>query len=143
MGAEVPATISFVFDRRSNSLREFVRGENENLREFIRDQNGSLRELIRSQREESKQRDEEFKRYQEKRDEEFRGHQEELDRLRVAAEAREEETREFNREILLRNEKVYTRVIAEMEEGRKQIQANTQAVLRVLDRLDGSDGLAA
>jgi len=62
-----------------------------------------------------------LKRYFEKRDEEFR----ELG----------EETREFNREILLRNEKVYTSVIAEMEEGRKQIQANTQAVLSVLDRL--------
>lgn len=58
--------------------------------------------------------------------------------LRERAQAREEETREFNREILLRNEKVYTTVIAEMEEGRKQIQANTQAVLNVLDRLNGS-----
>jgi hypothetical protein len=65
-----------------------------------------------------------LKRYFEKRDEEFR----EL----------VEETREFNREILLRNEKVYTSVIAEMEEGRKQIRANTQAVLRMLDRLNGS-----
>jgi hypothetical protein len=65
-----------------------------------------------------------LKRYFEKRDEEFR----EL----------VEETREFNREILLRNEKVYTSVIAEMEEGRKQIRANTQAVLSVLDRLNGS-----
>lgn len=45
---------------------------------------------------------------------------------------------EFNREILLRNEKVYKSVIAEMEEGRKQIPANTQAVLRMLDRLDGT-----
>lgn len=65
-----------------------------------------------------------LERYFEKRDEEFR----EL----------VEETREFNREILLRNEKVYTSVIAEMEEGRKQIQANTQTVLSVLDRLNGS-----
>jgi hypothetical protein len=65
-----------------------------------------------------------LKRYFEKRDEEFR----EL----------VEETREFNREILLRNEKVYTSVIAEMEEARKQIRANTQAVLGALDRLNGS-----
>jgi hypothetical protein len=65
-----------------------------------------------------------LKRYFEKRDEEFR----EL----------VEETREFNREILLRNEKVYTSVIAEMEEGRKQIRANTQAVLNMLDRFNGS-----
>lgn len=65
-----------------------------------------------------------LKRYFEKRDEEFR----EL----------VEETREFNREILLRNEKVYTSVIAEMEEGRKQIRANTQAVLSMLDRFNGT-----
>lgn len=74
-----------------------------------------LRELIRTQHEE-------FMLYQEKRDEEFR--------------RRDEEMREFNREILLRNEKVYKAVIAEMEEGRKQIQANTRAVLSMLDRLD-------
>lgn len=55
---------------------------------------------------------------------------------------RDEEMREFNRELLLRNEKVYTRVIAEMEEGRKQIQANTEAVLAMLDRLEGSGGAA-
>jgi hypothetical protein len=65
-----------------------------------------------------------LKRYFEKRDEEFR----EL----------VEETREFNREILLRNEKVYTSVIAEMEEGRKQIRANTQVVLSMLDRFNGT-----
>jgi hypothetical protein len=34
-------------------------------------------------------------------------------------------------------------VIAEMEEGRRQIRANTEAVLRVLDRLNGSTGEAA
>ena len=65
-----------------------------------------------------------LKRYFEKRDKEFR----EL----------VEETREFNREILLRNEKVYTSVIAEMEDGRKQIRANTQAVLSMLDRFNGA-----
>ena len=61
-----------------------------------------------------------------------------------------EETRQFNREILLRNEKVYTAVIAdmerlgrEMEEGRKQIRANTEAVLRLLDRFDEPGGAAA
>ena len=62
--------------------------------------------------------------YQEKRDEERR--------------KRDEEMREFNREILLRNEKVYKAVIAEVEEGRKQLQANTRAVLSVLDRLDAA-----
>lgn len=72
---------------------------------------------------------EEFLNYQEKRDEEFL--------------ARNEEFREFNREILLRNEKIYTALIAEMEEGRKQIQANTEAVLSMLDRFEGSGGIAA
>jgi uncharacterized protein (UPF0262 family) len=65
-----------------------------------------------------------------------------------------QELREFNREILLRNEKVYTAVIAEMgkqgerieegtkelREGREQIRANTKAVLRMLDRMNGSGG---
>lgn len=76
-----------------------------------------------------------FKRYLEKRDEEFKTwtqeREEKFNELR-------EETREFNREILLRNEKVYTSVIAEMEEGRKQIRANTQAVLSMLDRFNSS-----
>ncbi len=76
-----------------------------------------------------------FKRYLEKRDEEFKAwtqeREEKFNELR-------EETREFNREILLRNEKVYTSVIAEMEEGRKQIRANTQAVLSMLDRFNGT-----
>jgi hypothetical protein len=54
-----------------------------------------------------------------------------------------EETREFNREILLRNEKVYTRVLVELEEGRRQIQANTEALLRLLDRFDEPGGAAA
>lgn len=96
------------------------------------------------------------KRYLEKRDEEFkaearrrdaeaqkrdaegRARWARLEELRVKSDAQAEETREFNREILLRNEKVYMSAIAEMEEGRKQIQANTQAVLSVLDRLNGS-----
>ena len=99
-------------------------------------QRESLHELIRVQHEESKL-------YWEGRDKEFRAHQAELHELRKAAEAQAEQTREFNREILLRNEKVYKQVIAEMEEGRKQIQANTKAVLSVLDRLEGSGGAAA
>ncbi len=66
-----------------------------------------------------------------RRDQEARESRERLDGL-------VEETREFNREILLRNEKVYTSVIAEMEESRKQIRATTQAVLSVFDRLNGS-----
>jgi len=80
-------------------------------------------------------RDEEFKTWTQERDEAFkawtRERQEKFEEVR-------EESREFNREILLRNEKVYTSVIAEMEEGRRQIRANTQAVLSMLDRFNGS-----
>ena len=73
-------------------------------------------------------------------------HEESVDRY----EGPLEETREFNREILLRNEKVYMSAIAdmerlgkEMEEGRRQIRANTEAVLRLLDRFDEPGGAAA
>jgi hypothetical protein len=73
-------------------------------------------------------------------------HEESVDRY----EGLLEETREFNREILLRNEKVYLSVIADMErlgreieDGRRQIQANTEAVLRLLDRFDEPGGAAA
>lgn len=76
-----------------------------------------------------------LKRYLEKRDEEFKSwSQEREEKLR----ALQEETREFNREILLRNEKVYTGVIVQMEENTEQIRANTQAVLSMLDRFNGS-----
>ena len=88
--------------------------------------------------EEARKRDVERAEQARKRDEEGNARWTQLQQLRERAEDREEETREFNREILLRNEKVYTTVIAEMEEGRRQIQANTQAVLNVLDRLNGS-----
>jgi hypothetical protein len=82
----------------------------------------SLRELIRNQHEETL-------RFQEAGEERYR--------------QLVEETREFNREILLRNEKVYTKLIAEIEEGREQIRANTKAVLRLLDRFDEPGGAAA
>lgn len=124
---------------RKNGLPELIRSESEGVRELIRSQ----REESRRYQDKQEKRDEEWKRYQEKRDEEFGAHQAELHRLRVAAEAREEETREFNRELLLRNEKVYKAVIAQVEENTKQIRANTQAVLNVLDRFNGSGGLAA
>ena len=103
----------------------------------------SFRELICRQHEESMryqcQRDEESR----KRDEEFRKRDQEFQKRDEEFRGLAEETREFNRELLLRNEKVYKAVIAEVEEGRKQIQANTQAVLSVLDRLGGSGGVAA
>jgi hypothetical protein len=60
-----------------------------------------------------------------------------------------EELREFVREITLRNEKVWQAVTAELREMknelhdmREQTQANTKAVLAVLDRLEGSGGTA-
>jgi hypothetical protein len=79
---------------------------------------------------------EETLRYQERREEESRQRELRLEELM-------EGTREFNREILLRNETVYTRVLVELEEGRRQIQANTEAVLRLLDRFDEPGGAAA
>ena len=88
--------------------------------------------------EEVRLRDEERTAEARKRHEEGRARWAEIQRLREKAETREEETREFNREILLRNEKVYKSAIAEMEEGRRQIRANTQAVLSMLDRFNGS-----
>jgi hypothetical protein len=79
-----------------------------------------------------------FKRYLEKRDEEGRARWAELEELRAKSDARAEENREFNREILLRNEKVYTSLIVQVEENTEQIRANTRAVLSVLDRLNSS-----
>ena len=80
----------------------------------------------------------------------FGGWRNAVQELVEAEKARTEELREFNREILLRNEKVYTAVIAELNEHtaeireqRAQIRANTRAVLSVLDRLEGSGGAAA
>jgi hypothetical protein len=79
-----------------------------------------------------------FRRYLEKRDAEGRARWAEIKELRTKSEAQAEETREFNREILLRNEKVYTSLIAQVEENTEQTRANTRAVLSVLDRLNGS-----
>jgi len=121
----VPATIGFMLGRPRESLRELIRTQHQ---EFMRYQEKRDAELQKRDEESQKRDEESQKRY---------------DELREAAEAQAEETREFNREILLRNEKVYKAVIAEMEEGRKQIQANTKAVLSVLDRLEGPGGLAA
>lgn len=87
-----------------------------------------------------------LKRYFERRDEEFKAWTQERDasfkawtreREKKFEELREE-SREFNREILLRNEKVYTSMIVQMEENTEQIRANTRAVLSMLDRLNGS-----
>ncbi len=73
----------------------------------------------------------------------IREEHEEIQRLFDEGEARAMSLQEFSREILLRNEKVYTAVIAEIQDMREQVQANTKAVLSVLDRLEGSGGAAA
>jgi hypothetical protein len=104
----------------------------DSLQELIRNQHDEFMQYQRRRDEELQRRDEEFWR----RDEEFRQRGEELRSLM-------EETREFNREILLRNEKVYTSVIAQLEENTEQTRANTKAVLSMLDRLNGSGGVAA
>ena len=60
-----------------------------------------------------------------------------------------EDLREFIREITLRNEKVWQAVMAELQamtaeirDMREQTQANTKAVLAILDRFEGSGGQA-
>lgn len=106
--------------------------------------------------------------YQERRDEELQLRQAEFqeESRQRAEESRQrearldrlvEETREYNREILLRNEKVYTSVLARLEEMGKEIRSNTektraqtgetraqtQALFKLIDRLDDSGGAAA
>ncbi len=136
----------------------------------------SLRELIRQQREESIQRAAERKRYDEeraaerkryeekreaawtryceKREAEWKAYEEERARFEEerAAESQEriDDFRQFIHETLLRNEKVWQSVMAELERGRQrlddmgeQIRANTKAVLSVLDERNGPGGAAA
>lgn len=133
--------------------KESVRRHQEFLRRNDKDERDALRRHQEHERE-SERRHRESMRRLDARDREARSYAEEArayveeskvaqEEMRRESDARTEELREFNREILLRNEKVYTALIAEIEEGRKQIQANTKAVLSVLDRLDGSGGLAA
>ncbi len=100
----------------------------------------TLLELIRSQREESSREHEETMAYLRSRDAE----------MERQFERRDEEMREFNREILLRNEKVYSNVIVRLEEMGKDIRSNTeetkaqtQALLRLIDRFDRPGGAAA
>jgi hypothetical protein len=67
--------------------------------------------------------------------------QERIDEMREESRRQWEETRAFNREILLRNEKVYTAMIAQLEKNTAQVhssteetRAQTQALLRLIDR---------
>jgi hypothetical protein len=110
----------------------------------------NLGELIRSQREESEAWREEVRAWREEsresRQAEASYHRErerKIDAYVEESRAAREEMRDFNREILLRNEKVYTAMIAQLEENTEQTRANTRAVLSVLDRLESSGGAAA
>jgi hypothetical protein len=103
----------------------------------------TVRELIAEMQEESRRRDaasklrhEEFKRRDKEREEE-------IERLSEESERRTEETREFGREALLRNEKVYKAVIVRLDEGTAEVKwnteetrAQTQALWRLIDRMD-------
>ncbi len=111
--AESFATIRFVFDRR-------------------------LKLYLEKRDEEFRRRDEALRAEAQKRDAEGRARWVEIKELRAKSNALTKETREFNREILLRNEKVYTSLIAQVEENTEQIRANKRAVLSVLDRFNGS-----
>ncbi len=135
-----------MFSRRKESLRELIqqqRRESERRHEESerRHQESERRHEEFLQREEKRKK--EFDRYMEKRDEESRKREAEGREREARLELLTEETREFNREILLRNEKVYTRLIVQMEENTEQIRVNTRAVLSVLDRLNGPGEAAA
>jgi hypothetical protein len=129
---------------------------------FGRDE--SIRALIAEMQEEARCRDREFRRRDEEskgREKEFkrreRERKEEFERLVEASERRTEETREYGHEILLRNEKVYKWVIARLEElneetrasvaqiksNTEETRAQTQALLRLIDRMDETGGAAA
>ncbi len=123
MRAECPATIRFVFGRR---LTRYFEKRDEEIR--VRDERWGAEAKERDK--EARRREEQWAAESRKRDEEARHSRERLNAL-------VKETREFNREILLRNEKVYTSLIAQVEESTEEIRANTRAVLSVLDRLDG------
>jgi hypothetical protein len=136
--------------RHQEVMRHHDRAERESLRRHEE----SMRRLrayaeeARAEREQRRREAEERRREAEQRrleaeragEERKREAEKAAEERRQESEARIEELREFNHEILLRNEKVYTRLIAEIEEGRRQIQANTKAVLSVLDRLEGRGG---
>jgi hypothetical protein len=121
---------------------------------FVLGQRKSLTELIVLLREESRQRHEERMAEIRLLEGEFRKREEER-----AAEARkrDEEFHEFNREILLRNEKVYTDVLRRMEKLDRKMDANveatrsnteetraqTKALLKLIDRFDPPGGAIA
>ena len=93
----------------------------ESIRDLIRNQHAETMRQLDIREQEARRREQEAKREWQSREAEWQ--------------LRDEENHEFMREILLRNEKVYTAMIAKLEEGSRQLRANTQAVLSVLDRL--------
>jgi hypothetical protein len=106
-------------------------------------------------REEARQRDEEARKREALRLAEAREREEEREaeaqKREAEAHRREEEARDFNREILLRNEKVYTDVLRRLErmdEGLRsnteETRAQTKALLKLIDRFDPpGDAMAA
>ncbi len=127
-------------------LDKLVSIQHEEVMACLQGRDEELREEFRVRREESKRRDEKFEQHKE----EARQREEKLDRL-------VEETREFNREILLRNEKVYKGVLIRLEEmgeetrastaqiksNTEETRAQTQALLRLIDRFDERGDAAA
>jgi hypothetical protein len=135
-----------MFGRRGKSLKELIGLQHEGLQELIRLQHEELRRWD----EEARHRQEESRRRQEEWEEESRQWREESRQAMERSARAIEDFREFNREILLRNEKVYTSVLQRLEllaeeirEHRDETRAQTKALLRLLDRFDGPGGLAA
>jgi hypothetical protein len=110
----------------------------------------TIRELIAEMQEEIRRCDAASKLRREEFERRNRERQEEIERLSEESERRTEETREYGREALLRNEKVYKAVIVRLDEGTAEIRssteetrAQTQALLRLIDRMDEADATAA
>jgi hypothetical protein len=107
----------------------------------------ALHEFIRQQREEARREHEETMDYLQRRDEEMKQRDAEM---KEEMKRRDAEMRDFNREILLRNEKVYTAAIAQLEKNTARVESNTeetraqtQALLKLIDRFDNPGNAAA
>jgi hypothetical protein len=137
-----------MFGRRDN-FGELIRSQREESgawREEVRawrEESQAWREESRASREESRAWREGEASYHRERERKIDAYVEEVREYVEESRAARVEMREFNREILLRNEKVYTAMIARLEENAEQTRANTRAVLSVLDRLESSGGAAA
>jgi hypothetical protein len=135
------------------SLRELVRSQHEGFMSYQEQR----AEEWRRRDEEWRNRDAEFQEESRQREEEAKQRAEESRQRAEESRQREadlkrfgEETREYNREMLLRNEKVYKAVIAQVERNTELIQssieetrAQTQALFRLIDRFDEPGGAAA